>query len=115
MAVTPITISPSGATERRADRCDDVRADPLPCAYPALSRHPSRLPRRVEVRLEAESALQEAVAWFCTCGARVQLTEVVRGVAVHVFDQSDRRCASRVHPPAGLGDIARPETAAVLS
>ena len=81
----------------------------------------------VQLRLKAEPAVREAVAWYCACGARVHAIDIapVAGVvqdaylaAVHAFNASDaaRTCPScaRVHPRADLGDIAWAATAAAL-
>ena len=87
---------------------------------------PSRLVPRgenVQIRLKAEPAVREAVAWYCACGALVASTEIAAGVvqeaylaAVHAFNASARTCpqCGRVHPLAELGDIAWAETAAAI-
>jgi 3-hydroxyanthranilate 3,4-dioxygenase len=90
---------------------------------------PSRIiPRgeNLQVRLKAEPASREAVAWYCgRCGALVHGEEVPAGIPqegywslVHAFNASEaaRTCAGcgEVHPPAELGDIAWPEVAAAL-
>ncbi len=99
---------------------------PGDCAY-IPARMPSRLVpdgENVQVRLKVDPPAREAVAWFCTCGARVHLIEVPPGIAqehywraVQAFngDAKLRTCAcGAVHPPAELGDIAWLETAAAL-
>lgn len=78
----------------------------------------------IQIRLKAEPAVREAVAWFCECGALVQSIEIAAGAlapeaylaAVTAFNASARTCphCARVHPPADLGDIAWAETAAAL-
>jgi hypothetical protein len=77
----------------------------------------------VQIRLKAEPAVREAVAWFCTCGALVHSVEVEPGIvqaaylaAVQAFNASARTCAScgAVHPPAELGDTAWDQVAAAL-
>lgn len=78
----------------------------------------------IQIRLKAEPAVREVVAWYCTCGAVVDAIEIAAGAivqeaylaAVHAFNASARACAScgRVHPIAELGDIAWAETAAAL-
>jgi hypothetical protein len=77
----------------------------------------------VQIRLKAEPAVREAVAWYCTCGALVHSIEIAPGIvqdaylaAVHAFNASPRVCPScaRVHPVADLGDIAWAQTAAAL-
>ena len=87
---------------------------------------PSRLfpdGENVQIRLKAEPAVREAVAWFCSCVELVASTEIPPGIvqaaylaAVHAFNASARACPScaRVHPVAELGDIAWAETAAAL-
>lgn len=91
---------------------------------------PARLPSRlvpagenVQVRLKVEPPAREAVAWFCTCGARVHLVELPPGppqrhywAAVQAFNASPRTCArcGAVHPVAELGDVKWLETAAAL-
>ena len=87
---------------------------------------PSRLVphgENVQIRLKAEPAVREAVAWYCTCGALVHSIEIAPGIvqdaylaAVHAFNASTRACPScaRVHPIAELGDIAWAETAAAI-
>jgi hypothetical protein len=87
---------------------------------------PSRLVphgENVQIRLKAEPAVREAVAWYCTCGAIVHSIEIAPGIvqdaylaAVHAFNASARVCPScaRVHELAELGDIAWAETAAAL-
>jgi mannose-6-phosphate isomerase-like protein (cupin superfamily) len=90
---------------------------------------PSRLlPRgeNLQVRLKAEPAVREAVAWYCArCGALVHSEELPAGVpqegywnAVHAFNAEPRTrtCGGcgEVHPPADLGDIAWPEVVAAL-
>src|ERR1044071_7419189 len=79
---------------------------------------PSRLVphgENVQVRLKAEPAVREAVAWYCACGALVASTEIAPGVvqdaylaAVVAFNASARVCpaCAQVHPRAELGDIA---------
>jgi hypothetical protein len=78
---------------------------------------PSRLipdGENVQIRLKAEPAVREAVAWYCVCGALVSSEELAPGIvqgaylaAVQRFNASARRCAAceRVHPAAELGDI----------
>jgi hypothetical protein len=77
----------------------------------------------VQIRLKAEPAVREAVAWYCTCGTLVHAIDIAPGIvqgayldAVHAFNASSRTCPScaRVHPIAELGDIAWRETAAAL-
>jgi hypothetical protein len=77
----------------------------------------------VQIRLKAEPAVREAVAWYCTCGALVASTEIAPGVvqdaylaAVLAFNASARVCpaCAQVHPLAELGDIAWAETAAAI-
>jgi hypothetical protein len=87
---------------------------------------PSRLfpdGENVQIRLKAEPAVREAVAWFCTCGELVHSIEVAPGIvqaaylaAVQGFNASARTCAScgAVHPPAELGDTAWDQVAAAL-
>jgi 3-hydroxyanthranilate 3,4-dioxygenase len=87
---------------------------------------PSRLVphgENVQVRLKAEPAVREAVAWYCDCGALVASSELPPGVmqeaylaAVHAFNASTRACpaCARVHPPAELGDIDWAATAAAV-
>ena len=87
---------------------------------------PSRLVpdgENVQIRLKAEPAVREAVAWFCACGALVHSIEVEPGIvqaaylaAVQAFNASARTCAScgAVHPPAELGDTAWDQVAAAL-
>ena len=87
---------------------------------------PSRLVphgENVQIRLKAEPAVREAVAWYCTCGALVASTEIAPGVvqdaylaAVLAFNASARVCpiCAQVHPAAELGDIAWAETAAAI-
>ena len=74
----------------------------------------------VQLRLKAEPAVREAVAWYCACGARVAVIEIAAGVvqdaylaAVHAFNASGRGCPAcgQIHPPAELGDIAWAEVA----
>ena len=78
---------------------------------------PSRLVpygENVQVRLKAEPAVREAVAWYCACGALVSSVELAPGImqegylaAVQTFNASARKCPAcgRVHPAAELGDI----------
>jgi hypothetical protein len=87
---------------------------------------PSRLVpdgENVQIRLKAEPAVREAVAWFCTCGELVDSIEIPAGIvqaaylaAVDAFNASARTCAScgAVHPPAELGDTAWAQVAAAL-
>ena len=87
---------------------------------------PSRLVpdgENVQIRLKAEPAVREAVAWFCTCGELVQSIEIPAGIvqaaylaAVEAFNASARTCAScgAVHPPVELGDTAWDQVAAAL-
>lgn len=87
---------------------------------------PSRLiphGENVQVRLKAEPAVREAVAWYCACGALVASFELAPGIvqegylaAVHAFNAGARRCPTcdRVHPPAELGDINWAATAAAV-
>jgi hypothetical protein len=87
---------------------------------------PSRLVpygENVQVRLKAEPAVREAVAWYCECGALVASVELAPGImqaayldAVHAFNAGARRCTAcgRVHPPAELGDIDWAATAAAV-
>jgi hypothetical protein len=90
---------------------------------------PSRvLPRTesVHIRLKAEPAVREAVAWYCgRCGILVRAVEVAAGIphdayweAAQAFnaDPAARTCGAcgEVHPPCDLGDIAWPEVAAAL-
>ena len=87
---------------------------------------PSRLipdGENVQIRLKAEPAVREAVAWYCGCGALVSSTEIPPGVvqaayltAVQAFNAGPRTCAScgTVHPVAELGDIQWADVAAAL-
>jgi len=87
---------------------------------------PSRLAphgENVQVRLKAEPAVREAVAWYCACGAVVASTELAPGImqeaylaAVQSFNASARRCPAcgQTHPPAELGDIDWAATAAAV-
>jgi 3-hydroxyanthranilate 3,4-dioxygenase len=87
---------------------------------------PSRLlpyGENVQIRLKAEPAVREAVAWYCACGARVASTEIAPGVvqdgylaAVRAFNAGARACPAcgLAHPPAELGDIAWAEVAAAI-
>ena len=87
---------------------------------------PSRLipyGENVQVRLKAEPAVREAVAWYCDCGALVASFELAPGIvqerylgAVQAFNAGARRCTvcGRVHPPAELGDIDWAATAAAV-
>jgi mannose-6-phosphate isomerase-like protein (cupin superfamily) len=87
---------------------------------------PSRLipyGENVQVRLKAEPAVREAVAWYCACGALVASFELAPGImqerylsAVHAFNAGTRRCPAcdRVHPPAELGDINWAATSAAV-
>jgi hypothetical protein len=87
---------------------------------------PSRLiphGENVQVRLKAEPAVREAVAWYCACGALVASFELASGImqegyltAVQAFNAGARRCSTcdRVHPPAELGDINWAATAAAV-
>ena len=87
---------------------------------------PSRLfpeGENVQIRLKAEPAVREAVAWFCTCGELVKSIEIPAGIfqadylaAVHAFNAGDRTCTrcGVVHPPADLGDTAWDQDAAAL-
>lgn len=87
---------------------------------------PSRLVpdgENVQIRLKAEPAVREAVAWFCACGELVQSIEIPAGIfqadylaAVHAFNAGDRTCrrCGVVHPPADLGDTAWDQVAAAL-
>ena len=76
----------------------------------------------VQLRLKAEPAVREAVAFYCACGAIVSSTEIPAGIvqdayleAVRVFNASDRRCAcGAIHPLVELGDIAWDRVAAAL-
>jgi hypothetical protein len=90
---------------------------------------PSRLTphgENLQIRLKAEPAVREAVAWYCArCGALVRSEELPAGIpqegywdAVRAFnaEPSARTCGGcgEVHPPADLGDIAWPEVVAAL-
>lgn len=87
---------------------------------------PSRLipyGENVQVRLKAEPAVREAVAWYCDCGALVAKAEIAPGVvqdgylaAVQAFNAGARVCpaCARVHPSAELGDIAWAKVAAAV-
>ena len=91
---------------------------------------PSRLlpsGENLQIRLKAEPAVREAVAWYCAhCGALVHSEELPAGgipqegywEAVRAFnaDTSARTCGGcgTIHPPAELGDVAWPEVAAAL-
>jgi mannose-6-phosphate isomerase-like protein (cupin superfamily) len=87
---------------------------------------PSRLiphGENVQIRLKAEPAVREAVAWYCACGALVSSAELAPGImqegylaAVQTFNASARQCSAceRVHPPAELGDIDWAATAAAV-
>ena len=90
---------------------------------------PSRLVPRgenLQIRLKAEPAGREAVAWYCAaCGALVHSRELDPGIAqaqywasVQAFngDAALRTCGgcSTVHPPAELGDIAWLDVAEAL-
>jgi hypothetical protein len=87
---------------------------------------PSRLVphgENVQIRLKAEPAVREAVAWYCACGALVASTEIPPGIAqegylaaVLAFNAGERGCPAcgQVHPPAELGDIAWAKTAAAI-
>nr|HEX4316440.1 hypothetical protein [Kofleriaceae bacterium] len=80
----------------------------------------------VQVRLKAEPAVREAVAWFCACGALVRSDDIAAGAvaqaryleAVRAFNASAaaRTCGAcgAVHEPADLGDIAWERTAAAI-
>jgi 3-hydroxyanthranilate 3,4-dioxygenase len=78
----------------------------------------------VQVRLKAEPAVREAVAWYCDCGTLVHAIDIAPGIvqasylaAVHTFNAHARACprCDRVHPPAELGDIAWAATAAAIA
>lgn len=87
---------------------------------------PSRLVphgENVQIRLKAEPAVREAVAWYCACGALVASRDIAPGIAqdaylaaVLAFNAGERRCpqCGQTHPPAELGDIAWAETAAAI-
>ena len=76
----------------------------------------------IQIRLKAEPAVREAVAWYCECSALIHSIEIAAPfhdaylAAVHAFNASARTCAAcaRVHPIVELGDIAWAETAAAL-
>jgi 3-hydroxyanthranilate 3,4-dioxygenase len=88
---------------------------------------PSRLVpygENVQVRLKAEPAVREAVAWYCACGALVASHELAPGImqaayltAVQEFNASARVCpaCAQVHPLAELGDIDWAATVAAIS
>jgi hypothetical protein len=87
---------------------------------------PSRLipyGENVQIRLKAEPAVREGVAWYCVCGALVSSVELAPGImqeaylaAVQTFNASTRRCpvCERVHAMADLGDIDWAATAAAV-
>jgi mannose-6-phosphate isomerase-like protein (cupin superfamily) len=90
---------------------------------------PSRLTphgENLQVRLKAEPAVREAVAWYCAgCGALVHSVELPAGFpqegywnAARSFNAQPgaRTCegCGEVHPPVDLGDIAWPEVVAAL-
>ncbi len=88
------------------------------------ARTPSRLVpdgELVQVRLEQEPPARAALAWFCTCNARVHVAELsglrqrAAWAAVHAFnaDPALRTCGAchAVHPVVDLGDIAWPAVA----
>ena len=90
---------------------------------------PARTPTRlvpdgevVQLRLKAEPAVREVVAWFCACGNVVAEREIAAGIvqaaylaAVEAFNASERRCTcGTVHPPVELGDVAWDRVAAAL-
>ena len=74
---------------------------------------PSRLVpdgENVQIRLKAEPAVREAVAWYCACGALVASTEIAPGIvqdeylaAVQAFNASERTCT-----PAAGASTRRP-------
>ena len=77
----------------------------------------------VQLRLKAEPAVREAVAFYCACGEVVASTEIPAGIvqdaylaAVHAFNASARACPACgiVHPLVDLGDIAWDKVAAAL-
>ena len=79
----------------------------------------------LQIRLKAEPAPKEAVAWYCACGALVhgvELDDAIvqrgwwRAVAAFNADAAVRTCGAcgAIHPPAELGDIAWPDVAAAL-
>jgi 3-hydroxyanthranilate 3,4-dioxygenase len=90
---------------------------------------PSRLTpygENVQVRLKAEPAVAEAVAWYCeSCDELVHAVSIAAGLphqaywqAVQEFNQdvqlrTCRHCAA-LHPVIELGDIAWPAVAAAL-
>ena len=74
----------------------------------------------VQLRLKAEPAVREAVAWYCACGEQVHAIEIAAGVvqdaylaAVRAFNASPRTCPAcgQPHPVVELGDIAWAEVA----
>lgn len=87
---------------------------------------PSRLVphgENVQLRLKAEPAVREAVAWYCACGAMVASTEIAPGIvqdaylaAVLAFNASARACSrcAAIHPQVDLGDIAWAAVAAAI-
>jgi 3-hydroxyanthranilate 3,4-dioxygenase len=90
---------------------------------------PSRLipdGETLDIRLKAEPAAAEAVAWYCGCGARVTAREIGDAIvqagwwrAVQEFnaDARLRTCSAcgSVHAPVELGDIAWPAVAAAIA
>jgi 3-hydroxyanthranilate 3,4-dioxygenase len=78
----------------------------------------------IDIRLKAEPPAAEAVAWYCTCGARIVVREIEgivqeawwQAVAAFNSDEKQRTCGrcGAVHAPAELGDIAWREVAAAL-
>lgn len=94
---------------------------------------PANVPSRVvpdgevlQIRLKAEPPAAEAVAWFCACGARVHVREIVespaqagywRAVQEFNSDEKLRMCSAcgALHAPVELGDIAWLDVAAALA
>jgi 3-hydroxyanthranilate 3,4-dioxygenase len=118
-----IQMAGRGAIEFRDAR---MALEPGDTVYiPACT--PSRLVPHgevVQLRLKAEPAVREAVAFYCACGAIVSSTEIAAGLphaaylaAVHAFNATDRACpaCTAIHPLAELGDIAWDRVAAALS
>jgi hypothetical protein len=79
----------------------------------------------LQIRLKAEPAAREAVAWYCPCGELIHAREIVERplqsgywAATLAFNAEAtlRTCPAcrAVHPPVDLGDIAWPDVAAAI-
>ena len=96
-----IQMAGAGGSSSTVDPRDDARAPATPCTSRRACRAAwFRDGENVQIRLKAEPAVREAVAWYCACGELVHSLEIRRRASSRPRTGGGRRPSTRAREPA---------------